>query len=82
MIDYRPFPKIPRIWFISFLKCQNIKMVRLLTLHVAHQPVLVHQPVVRPLLSEGDLDTVLHLDVIDLGKAPDEEVHHYQSGII
>ena len=53
-----------------------------LTLHIPHQAMLVSQSVVRPLLSEGDLDTVLHLHVVNLGKAPDEEVHHYQSGII
>ena len=44
--------------------------------------MLVGQPVVGPLLSEGDLDTVLHLHVVDLGKASYEEIHHYQSGIV
>ena len=29
--------------------------------------------VVIPLLSEGDLDTELHLDVVDLLEAPDEQ---------
>ena len=54
----------------------------LLTLHVPHQSVLVGEPVVGPLLSEGDLYTVLHLHVVDLGKTSYEEIHHYQSGII
>ena len=31
------------------------------------------QPVVIPLLSEGDLDTELHLDIVDLLKAPDHQ---------
>ena len=53
-----------------------------LTLHVAGEPVLVGEAVIRPLLSEGDLHTVLHLDVIDLGEAPDEQVDHDQGGVI
>ena len=66
------------IYYISNVSTQ----CSVLTLHVPDQAVLVRQSVVRPFLSEGDLDTVLHLDVIDLGKASYEEVHHYQSGII
>ena len=31
------------------------------------------QPVVVPLLSEGDLDTELHLDIINLLEAPDHQ---------
>ena len=53
-----------------------------LTLHVTSEPVLVGEAVIRPLLSEGDLHTVLHLDVIDLGEAPDEQVDHDQGGVI
>ena len=38
------------------------------------------QPVVIPLLSEGDLDTELHLDVIDLLEAPDHQAAEDNSG--
>lgn len=70
---------IDMIYYIQ--KCENGNNI-VLTLHVPDQSVLVGQSVIRPLLPEGDLDTVLHLHVIDLGKASYEEIHHYQSGII
>lgn len=53
-----------------------------LTLHIAGEPVLVGEAVVRPLLPEGDLHAVLHLHVIDLGEATDEQVDHDQGGVI
>ena len=53
-----------------------------LTLHVAGESVLVGEPVIGPLLPEGDLHAVLHLHVIDLGEAADEQVDHDQSGVI
>ena len=53
-----------------------------LTLHVSGEPVLVGEAVIRPLLPEGDLHAVLHLDIIDLGEAPDEQVDHDQGGVI
>ena len=40
--------------------------------------VVVLQPVVVPLLPEGDLDAELHLDVINLLKAPHEQTPSHQ----
>ena len=53
-----------------------------LTLHVSSESVFVGEAVVWPLLSEGDLDTVLHLHVVDLGEASDEQVDHDKGGVI
>ena len=53
-----------------------------LTLHVAGESVFVGEAVVWPLLPEGDLDTVLHLHVVDLGEASDEQVDHDKGGVI
>jgi hypothetical protein len=35
----------------------------------------VTQAVITPLLSEGYLNTILHFDVIDFGKASDVQIH-------
>lgn len=59
-----------------------IKVHLALTLHVPREPVLVGEAVVRPLLPEGDLDAVLHLDIVNLGEAPNEQVDHDQGGVI
>ena len=59
----------------------SVSIVRL-TLHVSSEPVLVGEAVIRPLLPECDLHAVLHLDIIDLGKAPNEQVDHDQGGVI
>ena len=42
--------------------------------------VIEHQPVVEPLLPEGDLDTELHLDVVNLLEGADIEVTQHHSG--
>ena len=52
-------------------------------LHVpVAQLVLVSQPVVGPFLSEGDLDTVLHFDIINFCETSDEKVDHDEGGVI
>ena len=53
-----------------------------LTLHVSCESVFVGEAVVWPLLPEGDLDTVLHLHVVNLGEASDEQVDHDKGGVI
>ena len=59
----------------------SVSIVRL-TLHVSGEPVLVGEAVIRPLLPECDLHAVLHLDIVNLGKTSDEQIHHDQGCII
>ena len=40
-------------------------------------PVVESKSVIVPLLPEGDLDTELHLDIINLLKAPDIQIHQH-----
>ena len=69
-------------WENEMVNCHLVALGHRQILDLPTQ-VIEHQPVVEPLLPEGDLDTELHLDVVNLLEGADIEVtqHHRGTGV-